>query len=122
MSTRRARGGRRTDGRLWLLALPVVTWGLHFLGVYVSAAVYCAKTSAGAGLEGAKLAILAATVAALAALGALAWRAGTRYRAGEEDSSEDRFIGATVLMLGALSALAILAVASVAFFFGDCRR
>lgn len=117
------KSARRSDRRLWLLVLPVAAWGWHFLAAYVSAAVYCAKASAGAGLGGARLAVLAATVAALAALGVLAWRARGRYRAGAADrGSEDRFIGATALMLCALSALAVIAVASVALFFGDCRR
>ncbi len=114
---------RQHDRRLWLLVLPVAAWGLHFLAAYVSAAIYCAKASAGAGLDAAKLAILAATIAALATLGVLAWRAGARYRRGAAGSeSEDRFIGTTALMLCALSALAVIAVGSVAFFFADCRR
>ncbi len=113
----------RHDGRLWLLVLPVAAWGLHFLAVYVSAAVYCAKTSAGAGIAAAKIAILVTTVAALAALGVLAWRARSRYRGGSgPGGADDRFIGTTALMLCALGALAVLAVAAVPFFFGDCRR
>lgn len=123
MKRSRGSGSARSDGRLWLLVLPVAAWGLHFLAVYVSAAVYCAKTSAGAGIAAAKIAILATTVAALAALGVLAWRARSRYRGGRvPGGAGDRFIGDTVLRLCALSALAVLAVASVAFFFGDCRR
>lgn len=114
---------RQSDRGLWLFVWPVAAWGVHFLAAYVSAAIYCAKASAGAGLEAAKLAILAATVVALAALGVLAWHARGRYRRGAASrASDDRFIGATTLMLCALSALAVIAVGSVAFFFGDCRR
>lgn len=120
-SARQGGGPGSNDGLLWLLVLPVAAWGLHFLAVYVSAAVYCAKASAG-GLGGAKLAIMAATVAALAALGAVAWRARAHRRDAGHAQPESRFVGSTVLMLCALSALAVLAVASVAFFFGDCRR
>jgi hypothetical protein len=122
MSAGRDIDGARTDRRAWLLVLPVAAWGLHFLAVYIFAAVYCAKASAGAGLEAAKLAILAATITALAALGALAWRARRRYRGAGAAHDENRFIGATGLMLCALSTLAVLAVASVVLFFGDCRR
>lgn len=122
MSAGRDTGGGRSDRRAWLLVLPVASWGLHFLAVYVSAAVYCAKASAGAGLQAAKIAILAATITALAALGALALSARRRCRGAGAAHDENRFIGATGLMLCALSALAVLAVASVALFFGDCRR
>lgn len=117
------RGGK--DRRLWLFVVPIAIWALHFLVVYVSAAIYCARAPAAESLSIVRLVVLAATVAALALTGRVGHGAWRRYRAAKQDGpggdSEDRFVGSTVLMLCLLSMFATLAVASVALLFGDCR-
>jgi hypothetical protein len=116
---------------LWLLCVPVAAWGLHFLAVYVAAAVYCAKA---AGLETAldtptataHWSIVAITLPTLAIYAFAAWRgyAGVGRPVpgcGEALPGQGRFLGSIVLMLSGLSAAATIVVASAAFFFGDCR-
>jgi hypothetical protein len=113
---------------LWLLAVPVAAWGLHFLAVYVIAAVYCAKAGTPAMAASGPLAtvrwwVAAATAATFVAYVLAAWRgyAGLRSNGGNTVSHEQAFLGAVALMLCTLSAAASLFLASVPFFFGDCR-
>lgn len=119
----------RTNGRLtlWLLAIPVAAWGLHFLGVYVVAAIYCAKSAAFASVSAApfgivRWVILGATLAALGIDAAVARRGFRASRGATEPDDQDRFLGTVAMMLCALSAAAIVFVAAVAWFYGDCRR
>jgi hypothetical protein len=123
---------RKTRVPFWLLGVPVAAWGLHFLSVYAVAAVHCAKTSelaapTASSLASARWTIAAITLSALAVYGIAAgrgyagWR-GQAKRAGETSPDQERFLGSVVLMLSALSAVATMLIASVSFFFGDCRQ
>jgi hypothetical protein len=113
---------------LWLLAVPVTAWGLHFLAVYVIAAIYCAKagtpeTAAAGPLATVRWWVVAVTAATFVAYVLTAWRgyAGLRSNGRNAASHEQAFLGAVALMLCAFSAAASLFLASVPFFFGDCR-
>ena len=110
---------------LWLLAVPVAAWGLHFLAVYVIAAIYCAKagTAAAGPLATVRWWVVAVTAATFVAYVLAAWRgyAGLRSNGRNPASHDQPFLGAIALMLCALSAAASLFLASVPFFFGDCR-
>jgi hypothetical protein len=113
---------------LWLLAVPVGLWGLHFLSVYVIAAIYCAKAGAPEMAAGGPLTtvrgwVAAVTVATLVgyALAARRGYAGLRSSGRDAGPHEQNFLGAVALMLCALSAAASLFLATVPFFFGDCR-
>lgn len=113
---------------LWLLAAPVALWGLHFLSVYVIAAIYCAKagtsmTAAGGPLVTVRWWVVAVTAATLIAYALAARRgyAGLRSNDRQPGSHDQHFLGAVALMLCALSAAGSLFLASVPFFFGDCR-
>ena len=116
---------------LWLLVVPVAAWGLHFLSVYAIAAIFCAKagtleTAASGPLTTVRWWVVAVTVATLIVYAFTARRgyAGFRRSGSSVDSGphdQNRFLGAIALMLCALSAAATLFLASVPFFFGDCR-
>jgi hypothetical protein len=123
---------RKTRVPFWLLGVPVAVWGLHFLSVYVVAAVRCAKApelaaATASSLATARWTIAAITLAALAVYGMAAgrgyagWRRQAR-RAGETSPDQERFLGSVVLMLSVLSAVATMLIASVSFFFWDCRQ
>jgi uncharacterized membrane protein YgcG len=117
----------------WLLGVPVAAWALHFLSSYVAAAVYCAKstaldTAASTPISTARWLIVAITILTVAVTSLAAVRgyaalpaAGVSEPTG--GSGEDnRFLGSVLLLLCALSAVAMLFVAAVAFSFGDCRQ
>ena len=113
---------------LWLLAVPVAAWGLHFLSVYVIAAIYCAKagsveSAAGGPLTTVRWWVAAVTVAAFLvyALAARRGYAGLRSDGRDPGAQDQTFLGAVALMLCGLSAAASLFLAAVPFFFGDCR-
>ena len=117
-----------TNGRisLWLLAVPVAAWGLHFLSVYVIAAIYCAKAgtpamAADGPLTSVRLSVAAVTAATLIAYALAARRGYAGVRSASRDGGDQNFLGAVALMLCVLSAAASLFLASVPFFFGDCR-
>lgn len=120
--------GAGTKGRisLWLLAVPVAAWGLHFLSVYIIAAVYCAKAgtpemAAGGPLTSVRMWVAAVTAATLVAYVLAARRGYAGFRSDSGDAQDQNFLGAVALMLCLLSAAATLFLASVPFFFGDCR-
>lgn len=116
---------------LWLLLLPFAIWGAHFLAAYVVTAVHCAKSSdPAAAIPVVRWIVTGVTLAALAALAAtlLYGRGYCRRESSETDGDgalpvvhQTRFLWAVLLMMTALSALAMLYVAAVVFFFGDCR-
>lgn len=111
---------------LWLLAVPVAAWGLHFLSVYVIAAIYCAKAgtpamAAGGPLTTVRWWVAAVTAATLVAYALAARRGYAGLRSDSRNNQDQSFLGAVALMLCALSAAASLFLASVPFFFGDCR-
>ena len=113
---------------LWLLLLPFAIWGAHFLAAYVVTAIQCAKSSdPAAAILTVRWIVTAITVAGFAALaGALRYGRGYCRRESSADASDGssnqaRFVWAMLLMMSALSALAMLYAAAVVFFFGDCR-
>jgi hypothetical protein len=115
---------------LWLLAVSPTIWTVHFLLCYVTAAIWCAKfDGAQTTLSVVRIAIALYTALALVGIGLNGWAGWSRHRYGSEttphdfDSSEDRhrFLGFATLLLSAMSAIATLFVAMVAFFFEDCR-
>jgi len=115
---------------LWLLAVSPTIWTAHFLFCYLTAAIWCAKfDGTQTTLDVVRIAIALYTALALLGIGLNGWAGWRRHRYGSEtpphdfDSSEDRhrFLGFATLLLSALSAIATLFVAMVAFFFEDCR-
>jgi hypothetical protein len=106
---------------LWLLLLPFAIWGAHFLAAYVVTAIQCAKSSdPAAAILTVRWIVTAITLAALAALVGTLWY-GRNYCRRESSADQARFVSAMLLLMSALSALAILYAAAVVFFFGDCR-
>ena len=114
---------------LLLIAAPTV-WALHFLACYITAAIWCEKVAGRDGeLNGARWVIAFMTVVALLGIwfnGRAGWR---RHTFGHStlphdfDTPEDRhrFLGFATFLLAVLSAIAVVFVAIVAFFFSDCR-
>jgi hypothetical protein len=117
---------------LWLLTAPIAAWGVHFLAVYVVAAVYCARaatlaTAASTQTDLVRWAVLAVTllllsVDAVAALRGLRPFRGARSGDTANRPDQDRFLGSVVIMLSVLSAVAMIFIAAVALLYGDCRR
>lgn len=114
---------------LWLLAVSPTIWAAHFLVVYVTAATWCARAAGPLGALGpVRIAIGAATLVALAGIGVVAWIGYRRHDYGFADVPHDfataadrhRFLGFATLLLSALSAVAVVYVALVALFIGDC--
>ncbi len=117
-------------GSLWLLTIAPALWALHFLGCYVTAAVWCAKfAAAGGSVAGVRPAIAWYTVAALAGIALVGWEGFRRHQYGTEatthdlDTPEDRhrFLGFATLLLAGLSAVGVLYAAVAATFFETCR-
>lgn len=114
---------------LWWLLVSPLCWVGHFLGSYVTVAVWCVKVAGRDGVLGsARVAIAVYTVVALAGVAAMANRGWRRARSGvgstdHLDSAADRrrFLGYATLLLSGLSALAIVYVALAAVLLGDCR-
>jgi hypothetical protein len=118
-----------------LLASPLV-WALHFLASYLTAAIWCARASADAGvgafetgMEVVRAAIAVYTLGALLAL-ALVGRRGLReHRQVQGDTPQEsddrterrRFIGFAAVLVSGLSAVAVTFVGLAAAFFGSCR-
>lgn len=114
---------------LWMLTISPTIWAIHFLGSYVTGAVWCAKYAAEDGsLGGARVAIAVYTVIALTGIGITGWIGHRRHRLGDaslphdDDTPEDRhrFLGFATLLLSVLSAVATLFVAAVAVFVETC--
>jgi hypothetical protein len=115
---------------LWLLAVSPTIWTAHFLLCYLTAAIWCAKFDGAQTTRSVvRIAIALYTALALVGIGLNGWAGWRRHRYGSAttphdfDSSEDRhrFLGFATLLLSALSEIATLFVAMVAFFFEDCR-
>lgn len=114
---------------LWLLTLAPVTWMLHFLLSYVTAAIWCAKVVGRNGsLEGARLAISIYTVLALLGIGLVIWRGFRKASFGKATVPHDfataadrhRFLGFATVLLGGLSGVATLYVAFAVVFIDSC--
>jgi len=115
---------------LWLLAASPTIWAGHFLACYLTAAVWCAKAAGPRGLlDGVRTAVAVYTAAALLGIAVVGWIGLGRHSHGSGDRPHDvdtpadrhRFLGFASLLLSALSAVAVLYVASVAVFFETCR-
>ncbi len=116
---------------LWTLVTPPTVWALHFLIAYPTAALACARESAGGfGLDAARLTIAATTAVALAVValaGYGAWRGsgGTLVADDPLDDatldSRSRFLANATLLLAGLSFIAVVYVALPAWVFTTCR-
>lgn len=121
--------GTGTD--LWRVILAPVIWAVHFLFVYVFAAIWCEKLGRAAGLSQVQIAVGAATVLALAGIALVTrhlWAVRARSLTDndfdfEHNSPEERhrFLSHVALMLCALSAVAVIYVAIPAFYLTSCR-
>lgn len=120
---------RRRADLVTLIAAPTV-WALHFLAVYIVAAVWCARAGdAFAPLTSIRLVIGAVTLVALALIaffGAQAyrnWGFGRQAPPHDADTPEDRrrFLGYATLLLAGLSFVAVIYAALPAVFVADCR-
>jgi hypothetical protein len=114
---------------LWMLAVSPATWALHFMGCYLTAAIWCAKAGRTASAQPTLVSAIAVYTAvallAIAIVGARGWR---RHRLGgeppphDDDTPEDRhrFLGWASFLLSALSAIAVCYSALVAVFLRSC--
>lgn len=114
---------------LWLLIASPALWAAHFLLSYCTAAIWCAKfVGADGSLWQVQVAITIYTVAALLGIGIIGQIGYRRHRFGtaslphDFDSPEDRhrFLGFAMLLLSALSAVAVVYAALVVVFFRSC--
>lgn len=114
---------------LWMLTLPPGIWAVHFLASYLTAAIWCAKYADSSGALGtARAAIAAYTLLAVVGLGVTGWLGLRRVSFQRDDMPHDddtpvdrhRFLGFTMLLLSALSAVATLFVAAVTVFVETC--
>lgn len=112
-----------------LTAAPGI-WSVHFLGCYITAAVWCAKFAGpDRSLGGVRAAIAVYTVVALIGIAITGWFGYRRHRHGsgavphDFDTPEQRyrFLGFATLLLAGLSAVATLMVAVVALFVENCH-
>jgi len=108
------------DESLWWLAAPPGIWLLHFLGCYITTALWCQKVAERAGELGAlRWLALLLTAAALLGLALLGRRAYLRYRPHVGDpplesdtpESRQRFLGFAGILLCTMSAFGVLYVA-----------
>ena len=104
---------------LWLLVVSPTIWSIHFLGSYITAAIWCEKmASPDNSLGAARTAIWAFT----------GWSGYKRHAYGDgmlphdEDTPEDRhrFLGFATLLLSVLSLVAVLFEAIVLAYFWTC--
>lgn len=113
---------------LWMLTAAPAIWAAHFLASYITAAVWCAKSTPHASLAPVRVAIAAYTVVALAGVWLVARWGHRRHGFGgaelphDGDTPEDRhrFLGFATLLVASLAAIAILYEALVVLFFGTC--
>jgi hypothetical protein len=118
-----------------LLTSPLV-WALHFFACYLTAAIWCARASAGAGVGGfetgmevVRAALAVYTLGALVALALVARRGLREHRQVQGDTPQEpddrterrRFIGFAAVLVSGLSAVAVTYVGLAAAFFGSCR-
>lgn len=123
---------------LWSLIVAPVVWAVHFLFVYIFAAIVCAKAPGGGqillGLDALPLGIAIATLVALCAIGwtsLVAWRRWhdqvrqiqSRFlEAHDSDTVESRrrFMAFSAILLSGLSLAAVVLQAMPVVFIGTC--
>lgn len=119
------------DESIWLLIVSPTIWAVHFMACYLTAAIWCAKSSdVDAPLGIVRVSIGMYTLVAVMIIGAMAW-AGYRRHVSRpaargphhRDTAEDRhsFLGFATLLLSGLSLVATIFVALVAVFVGSCN-
>jgi hypothetical protein len=114
---------------LWAMVAGPAIWAGHFLLSYATAAIWCAKLAGPDGsLSGVRAAIGAYSVAALTGIALVSWWAWRRHHAGNETSRDrdtpadrHRFLAHATLLLGALSAVAVVYATFAIVFVEDCR-
>ena len=113
-----------------ILAASPLVWAGHFMLCYVTAAVWCAKQDSPlVSLMTVRTAIAIYTLAALGAIAIIWWVGYRAHRLGHESAPHDddsplgrhRFLGYAVLIVSALSAIAIIYAGLTVLFIGDCR-
>jgi hypothetical protein len=113
-------------GSLWIPLIAPAVWAVHFLACYVTTAIACAKPETqGAAIADIRVPIILYSVLGLAAVLAgmhRGWRQRS-MRAGSRstEAAQHRFLADVTLLLGALSAVAMIYVALPAMFFASCR-
>ena len=119
------------DESLWLMVVSPTVWAAHFLGSYVTAAIWCAKfAQADRSADWVRLAVVVYTIVALLLIGYVARLGYVQYRSRSQvggaldaGDAEDRtsFLGFATLLLSGLSAVATIFVALVIAFIGSCN-
>ncbi len=115
---------------LMRITISPIIWAAHFLASYITAAIWCAKYAGADGsLGGVRAAIGIFTLVALLGIGLNGWDGWRRHQYGWGTTSQDfdtpedrhRFLGFATFLLAGLSAIAVIFVAIVVFYFEDCR-
>jgi len=114
---------------LWLVIVSPALWAAHFLLCYLTAAIWCAKAGPDQSFAGIRAAIVIYTLLALAGIGMTGWTGYRKHRFGDatpphdDDSPADRhrFLGLVMLLLSAISAIAVLYAGLAAVFFRSCH-
>lgn len=116
---------------LWTLITAPLVWALHFLIVYVGAALYCAKPALlGSSFDAVRIGVAAVTVVALVAITLSAWLAWRQWGFGTTDpphgeateESRTLFQGFATLLLSGLSFVAVIYSALPVLFVTECWR
>jgi hypothetical protein len=113
---------------MWPLFLGPMIWALHFLTIYIFAAVFCAKYALAADFTLVRIAVAVATVVALAGIGLVGFQGFQQWRV-ERDLRQDKptdvdrrqLLGQAAILLCGLSAVAVVYGAMPALYIGSCR-
>lgn len=117
-----------SNASLWILAASPALWAVHFLVLYVFAAVWCGRFGDGsAGAVRTVFTVLTViALAGIAGVGAVAYwwhRAASGAAPHDADTPEDRrgFMGVAALLLSGLSGIGVIYSAMTAVFIGTCE-
>jgi hypothetical protein len=121
--------GSGTD--LWSIIIAPTIWALHFLACYVAAAIYCEKLGRDAPLGDIRTLVIAVTVVAL---GGIFWSSRRVWKVWDRSLTDNdfeyehntpeerhRFLSHVGLMLGVLSAVAVIYVTIPMLYLDTCR-
>lgn len=117
-----------SNASLWMLAASPVLWAIHFLVLYVLAAIWCGRFGDGS-VTLVRTAFAALTVVALAGIAVVGTVGHRWHRAAagpvphDADTPEDRrgFMGVATLLLSGLSGIGVVYSALTAIFIGTCE-